>query len=308
MGRAVISTFRARGIRRRRPRGEFATRLWQLISREYGGSQRKFALACGLGPRRVTDWLYESRVPEGENLRKIGKQTGYSVDWLLGFEDVPRARTRRAEIGVLAEAVNERLDLALRSPYREHEYQTNRPPHPTSDANAFMKALQQAWTSYWSALEKEFWARALEQLADSLNSAKPPDDDDEVQAMLIEHAIRAKEFAALVRTFGRFAERMSHSQDLVAREYQRRAYPEVAESRLRRLASGKPASPKERSIPYLVFPDAAAGGVGFAWRGKEHDHAWWIDGETGRAKSRRRSRFLIVGGHGDPPANAYEIL
>ncbi len=77
-------------------------RLKQLMETKGITSNRAFARECGVHDRRISDWL-TTRLPSADNLRQIANRFDVSIDWLLGFDDVPMLRTGRARVGVLSE-------------------------------------------------------------------------------------------------------------------------------------------------------------------------------------------------------------
>jgi hypothetical protein len=69
-------------------------------------SKRALARKLGESERLVRTWLNPNgSLPKSDKLHKIGKQTDVSIDWLLGFDDVPKMRSDRSNVGVLAEAL-----------------------------------------------------------------------------------------------------------------------------------------------------------------------------------------------------------
>jgi len=92
---------------------KFRKRLRQL--RDSAKSTRAFATEIGESERLLRAWLNPNEKkkkkqwaePGSEKLHQIGQQTGVSIDWLLGFEDVPMMRKDRAMIGQLARALVE---------------------------------------------------------------------------------------------------------------------------------------------------------------------------------------------------------
>lgn len=77
-----------------------AERIGRLIGERYGGSQRKFAVACGVDAKRVTSWLHDNE-PSADNLRKIAMATGVSLDWLLLGKGKPRYRSQARAMATL---------------------------------------------------------------------------------------------------------------------------------------------------------------------------------------------------------------
>ena len=85
---------------------DFADRLRIAMN---GESQTSFAKRLKCPDTTVTNWLNGGTVPGGEYLRAIGRVTGASVDWLLGFEDIPARRIERARISGIGSAVRDSI-------------------------------------------------------------------------------------------------------------------------------------------------------------------------------------------------------
>ena len=97
---ARTSKRQAAAIARRGPfEKDLVARLRQVMG---GDSASEFARRLGCArPTTVNNWLNDGIVPNAAYLRNIAELTGYSVDWLLGFTEVPSLREERSAIGPL---------------------------------------------------------------------------------------------------------------------------------------------------------------------------------------------------------------
>jgi transcriptional regulator with XRE-family HTH domain len=56
------------------------------------GGISEAARRLGVAKATIAEWLNEGALPNGDALVRLGRITGYSVDWLLGFDDVSAER------------------------------------------------------------------------------------------------------------------------------------------------------------------------------------------------------------------------
>lgn len=75
-------------------------------------SQEDFASEIGVPRTLATGWFNAVHQPSLYDLVSIARKYGVSLDWLAGFDDVPKMRLKRSTIGVLAEEVRGYLEKA----------------------------------------------------------------------------------------------------------------------------------------------------------------------------------------------------
>lgn len=92
---------------------QFSDRLRLALSdtlKKRDGSMLSRADIAGVDEKTVQRWLSGKHLQmRPQQLITVGARTGYSIDWLLGFDDVPQMRKGRASIGPLSDAVLELL-------------------------------------------------------------------------------------------------------------------------------------------------------------------------------------------------------
>lgn len=75
-----------------------ADRLRHVVNQAFGGKVSAFARALDVQTTQVSSWLAGRNNPGSAHLRNISALTGFSVDWLLGFNS-PEKRDAREKIG-----------------------------------------------------------------------------------------------------------------------------------------------------------------------------------------------------------------
>lgn len=82
---------------------------------ERAPSQNRFAASIGVPPSVVSDWFADppKRRPTREQLWRVAKLYGVSLDWLFGFDEVPKDRLDRSQLGKLLPVLREEVLRAL---------------------------------------------------------------------------------------------------------------------------------------------------------------------------------------------------
>lgn len=152
--------------------GQVRDRLRSVMIREGISSNRAFARACGVHDRRVTDWLNHG-LPSAENLHQISDRFGISIDWLLGFEDVPMQRNERARIGALSVELGR--VLAERRPHAGFA-----PELAKLKSSALANSLIDEWWQVRLVARASEAARKFRELAFEVQKAtRPPHEPDD---------------------------------------------------------------------------------------------------------------------------------
>jgi transcriptional regulator with XRE-family HTH domain len=243
-----------------------------------GLTHSAFAERVGVGASQVSNWLAGNNAISAKHLHSIGKVSGVSIDWLLGFKDVPKLRSDRSTIGSLATEV--RQDVERRRPVQSKELDI---PIP-EDGAVLLTELSAAW-----------WDRARLRKAQALETC--------IGAL----ASRMEADIPLARDFTEhFLEQIRELRSIVWRlrspDVQWGDLSRVAKPATLWIPSRLPPGGVEAKKPHSLDQDyyeyespfTVLGGfeVGFGWRGEPHDQMWFIDAKTWKVRYVRRRHFL----------------
>jgi len=221
--------------------------------------------------RRVSDWL-TARLPSADNLRQIGQQFDVSVDWLLGFDDVPMQRGERTSIGALSAELSRLVS-------------TRRPPDAYDpkirDLSTFANEMVDEWwhsclMSRATEAARKFRELAFEVQKATRGSSEPSEVVDEAR-----HVINQCQWVA--GTLDSPLVEWNSVQDF------RFSY-EASQHVFR------------KNVPRLQTPFRVIGGWAFLWRYPDRDKAIYIVpgtawGSLGDVKikegTKREPRFLV---------------
>lgn len=269
-----------------------------------GSSNRAVAKRMKVNPRRLTTWLADG-LPNAENLHLIAETYRVSLDWLLGFEEVPRDRDARTPIGALADGLREALAAGVAKP----------PPAPDVSAAALEKWRRLGVPFSWEYDVRQAALHRLEQTPASELVREVRD------AWWEARAVGRRNRIAVV--FRRMAERLTADAEKPTHASQRGAMRERAEylqatarflrekfhtwedldhllpsHLLEEEMDAKNATPDGKAkFCTTQLPTNVAGGahkLGFAYHGRKADFAWYLDLQSGNIEHRKGRWFLEV--------------
>jgi hypothetical protein len=204
-----------------------------------------------------------------------------SCDWLLGVPDVPRERSAKTVIGILAREVRAYLDAHQWPGEASEDFLFKGSKDPAD----YLEQVAEAWNEHRDREERKRWGDALDSMAADLRekSQKPGTETSFAEALRA-GAARITRDANLVRNDYQAVAEMRYESVLVPVEYE-----------LHVANAARAAKRKDRVNHGLDLPEVP-GGKGFFWRDEQfNDLAWWVYRRDERFKDLARWKHRETG-------------